>query len=68
MAGDKKSNGAGNKEGNGAMTMATKRAMATDGDNMGNCYSKEGGGRLTVVTMETVQTTRPLALQLERGR
>ncbi len=26
-----------------AMTTATKRAMATDGNNTGNCYSKEGG-------------------------
>ncbi len=26
-----------------AMAMATKRVMATNGDNTGNGYSKEGG-------------------------
>jgi hypothetical protein len=47
--------------------MATKRAMATNGNNMGNGYGKEGGGRSTSGTMGTAQRTRPLALQLERG-
>jgi hypothetical protein len=44
-----------------------KRAMATDGNNRGNGYGKEGGGHLTAATMGTAQRTGPLALQLERG-
>ncbi len=32
---------------------ATKRVMATNGDNTGNGYGKEGGGCLTVATMGT---------------
>jgi hypothetical protein len=55
---------AGNKK---AMAMATKRAMATDGDNTGNCYGKEGGGCSTAATRGTTQRTWPLALRLERG-
>jgi hypothetical protein len=50
-----------------AMTMVTKRAMATNGDNTGNSYSKEGGRRLMAAMMETAQMTRLLALQLEKG-
>ena len=54
-----------------AMAMATKRAMATDGDNMGNGYGKEASGQATVATMAmgmgTAQRTWPLTLQLERG-
>ncbi len=50
------------------MMTATKRAMATDDHNMGNCYSEEGGGRLTAATMGMVQMIRPLVLRLERGR
>ncbi len=34
-----------------AMATATKRVMATDGDNTGDCYRKEGGGHLTAATM-----------------
>jgi hypothetical protein len=34
-----------------AMTMATKRAMATNGDTMNNGHGKEGGGRLAVAIM-----------------
>ncbi len=49
------------------MVTATKRVMATNGDNTGNGYGKEGGGRLTVAMMGTVQRTQPLALRLERG-
>ncbi len=45
-----------------AMVMATTRAMVTNGNNMGNGYGKEGGGRLMAATMGTVQRTRPLAL------
>jgi hypothetical protein len=44
---------------------ATKKEMARAA--MGNGYSKEGGGHLMAATMGTVQRTRPLALQLERG-
>jgi hypothetical protein len=44
-----------------------KRVMATNGDNTGNGYGKEGGGRSTVVTMGAVQRTHPLVLRLERG-
>ncbi len=54
-----------------AMAMATKRAMATNGDNMGNGYSKEDSGQATVATMVLgigmAQRTWPLMLQLERG-
>jgi hypothetical protein len=54
-----------------AMAMATKRAMATDNNNTGNGYGKEGGRRLMVATilmgMMMVQRTWPLALRLERG-
>ncbi len=65
----------GNKEGNGkggrAMATATKRALATNHNNMGNGYSKEGGGPLMAVVMAmgmgTAQRTWPLVLQLERG-
>jgi hypothetical protein len=49
------------------MPMATKRVMATDGDNTGNGYGEEGGGRPTAATMETARRTHPLALRLERG-
>jgi hypothetical protein len=48
-----------------AMVTATKREMATNGNNTGNGYGKEGGARLTVATRGMVQRTRPLALQLE---
>ncbi len=50
-----------------AMATATRRVMATNGDNTGNGYGEEGSGRLTVATMGTVQRTHPLALRLERG-
>ncbi len=49
------------------METATKRAMGTDGNNTGNGYSKEGDGRLMAAIRGMVQTTWPLALQLERG-
>jgi hypothetical protein len=49
------------------MATATKRVMATNGDNTGNGYGKEGGGRLTAAMMGTVQRTHLLALRLERG-
>jgi hypothetical protein len=49
------------------MAMMTKRAMATNDDNMGNGYGEEDDGRLMAVTMGTARRTRPLALQLERG-
>jgi hypothetical protein len=49
------------------MSTATKRVMATNGDNTGNGYGKEGGGRSTAATMGTAQRTHPLALRLERG-
>jgi hypothetical protein len=39
-----------------AMATATKRTMATNGDNTGNGYGKEGGGRLMAATMGTVQS------------
>jgi hypothetical protein len=49
----------------GVVAMATKRAMATNGNNKDNGYGKEGGRRLTAVTMvmgmETAQRTRLLA-------
>jgi hypothetical protein len=50
-----------------AMATATKRVMATDGDSTGNGYGKEGGGRLTAVTMGTAQRTHLLATTGERG-
>jgi hypothetical protein len=54
-----------------AMATATKRAIVTNGDNMGNSYGKEGGGHLMAATMAmgmgTVRRTWPFALQLERG-
>ncbi len=34
-----------------AMAAATKRGMATNGNNTGNCYGKEGGGHSRVATM-----------------
>ncbi len=53
------------------MATATKRAMATGGDNRGNGYGKEGGGQATAATMAmgmgTAQRSQPLALWLERG-
>ncbi len=53
------------------MAMATKRAMATDGDNTGNGYGKEPSRQATAATMAMgmgkVQRTWPLMLQLERG-
>ncbi len=49
------------------MAQATKRAMATNGDNMGNGYGKEGGRHSTAAMMGMVQRTWPLALRLERG-
>ncbi len=55
----------------GAMAMATKRAMATDNNNTGNGYGKEGGRHLMAATilmgMVMVQRTWPLMLRLERG-
>ncbi len=48
------------------MAMATKRAIATDGNNMGNGYGKEASGQATVATMAigmgTAQRTWPLML------
>jgi hypothetical protein len=53
------------------MATVTKRAIATNGDNTGNGYGKEGGGRATVVTMTMgmgmAQRTCLLMLQPERG-
>jgi hypothetical protein len=43
------------------MATATKRAMATDGDNTSNGYRKESGGHLTAETMGMAQRTRPAA-------
>jgi hypothetical protein len=45
-----------------AMAMATKRVMATNSDNTGNGYGKEGGGRLAAMTTGTARRTHPLAL------
>ncbi len=45
-----------------AMATGTKMAMATNGNNTGNCYGKEGGRHLTVATMGTAQRTRLLRL------
>jgi hypothetical protein len=50
-----------------AMVTATKRAMATDGNHMGNRFGKEGGRHSTAVTMGMAQRTRQLGLQLGRG-
>ncbi len=50
-----------------AMVTATKRAMATNGNNMGNGYGKEGDGHLMAVTMGMAQRTWLLALRVERG-
>ncbi len=50
-----------------AMATITKRVMATNGDNTGNGYGKEGGGRSTAATMGMARKTHPLVLQLERG-
>ncbi len=54
-----------------ATAMATKRPMATDGDNMGNGYGEKASGQATAATMAmgmgTVQRTWLLTLQLERG-
>ncbi len=53
------------------MATATKRAMATDGDNLGNGYGKETGNQAMAATiamgMGTAQRTWPLMLRLERG-
>jgi hypothetical protein len=46
------------------MATATKRAMATNGDNMDNGYCKEDDGRSTAVTRGMAQRTWPLVLQL----
>jgi hypothetical protein len=54
-----------------AMATATKRAMATEGDNMGSGNSKESGRQVMAATMAmgrgTAQRTWPLTLRLERG-
>ncbi len=50
-----------------ARVMATKRVMATNGNNTGIGYGKEGGRRLMAATMGTAQRTHLLALRLERG-
>jgi hypothetical protein len=44
------------------MATATKRVMATNDNNTGNGYGKEGGGRSTAATMGMAQRTHPLAL------
>jgi hypothetical protein len=44
------------------MATATKRVMATGGDNTVNGYGKEGGGRSTAATMGMARRTHPLAL------
>jgi hypothetical protein len=49
------------------MATATKRVMATNGNNTGNGYGKEGGRRLMAATMGMAGRTHPLALRLERG-
>jgi hypothetical protein len=49
-----------------AMATATKRAMATNGNNRDNGYGEEGGGCLRAATRGVAQRTRPLALRLER--
>jgi hypothetical protein len=54
----------------GAMATATKRVMATNGDNLGNGYGKMADGQATAATtamgMGTTQRTWPLMLQLDR--
>ncbi len=45
-----------------AMATATKRAMATDGNNMGNGYGKEGDRRSMAEMMGMARKTRPLML------
>jgi hypothetical protein len=54
-----------------AMATATKRAMATDGKNMGNGNGKESGKRATAATIAmgrgTARRTWLLTLRLERG-
>jgi hypothetical protein len=54
-----------------AMTMATKRAMATNGNNTGNGYGKEASGQATTAIMAmgmgTARRAWLLTLQLERG-
>jgi hypothetical protein len=46
-----------------SMATAPKKTMATDSDNMGNGYGKEGGGGFTAKTMtmgmEMAQRTWP---------
>jgi hypothetical protein len=49
-----------------AILTGMKRAIATDGDNTGNGYSKEGDEHSMAVTMGTAQRTWLLAIQLER--
>jgi hypothetical protein len=53
------------------MAVATKRAIATASNNMGNGEGKESGGQATAGTMEmgrgVAQRTWPLTLQLKRG-
>jgi hypothetical protein len=53
------------------MAMATKRAILTNGNNMGIGYGKEGGGKAMAATMAMgmgmVQRTWPLVLRPERG-
>ncbi len=53
------------------MATATKRAMATGGDNTGNGYGEEASEQAMVATMAmgmgTARRTWPLTLQLERG-
>ena len=54
-----------------AMATATKKPMATDGNNTGNGYGEEASGQAMVATMAmgmgTARRTWPLTLQLERG-
>ncbi len=51
-----------------AMATATKRVMATNGDNTGNGYGKEGGGRSTVATLGMAGRDTPAgATTGERG-
>jgi hypothetical protein len=50
-----------------AMATATKRGMATNGDNTGNGHGKECGRGSTAAVMGWHKRTQPLALHLERG-
>jgi hypothetical protein len=51
-----------------AMAMATKRVMATNGDNTGNGYGEEGGGRSLAASMGTARRDTPAgATTGERG-